>query len=166
MAEPIEHEPWIGAVNETDLALKRYDLILRYLAVDTQVFWTRSQLFLVANAAFAGFALKEIPVAPASRLSQIITLLIGAVVGILLCCLWIRGITVGNAWMDHWRVTLKTWEEQAFGDVNIFRQRPVSIPTPSSVAKKAAYVFISIWFLTAAYLLVCVVLKLCGGQLP
>jgi hypothetical protein len=56
--------------------------------------------------------------------------------GIALCILWRRGIQAGRIWMDHWKAALQTWEPLAFGEVNLYRKRPVLSPKPSRLLKK------------------------------
>ena len=46
---------------QTDLALKRYDVLFRYLAYENTVYWSRSQFFLVANAGMFAFAAAKLP---------------------------------------------------------------------------------------------------------
>jgi hypothetical protein len=141
-------------VEERELALKRYDSVLRYLGTEVQVYWTRSQLFLVANAALLGFELNNIPVWPDVRWNKVIVPLLGALVGGVLCFLWRRGLDSGEGWMEHWKAALRQWEELAFGSLNLYRTRPKGVKK-SGVGRKAAWLFQTLWFLVAAYLLAC-----------
>jgi hypothetical protein len=140
--------------------------VLKYLATETQVYWTRSQLFLVANAAMLGFALNNnnVPVSAEAHIDKLIALLLEALVGILLCLLWRKALRSGKGWMDHWKVALRQWEEAAFGDVNLYRTRPADIPeSTSGVAKTAAFLFLSVWAMMAFYLAILLILKLCAS---
>jgi len=152
---------------EQDLALRRYDTVLKYLATETQIYWTRSQLFLVANAALLGFGLNNVPVSPDVRWGKLIALLLEAGVGIYLCILWRRGLRSGRGWMEHWKSALRFWEEPAFGDVNLYRSRPASVPeSTSGVAQDAAGLFLVVWSVIAGYLAVCLLSKAFGCRLP
>ena len=144
---------------EKELALRRYDSVLRYLGTETQIYWTRSQLFLVANTALLGFELNGIrDEAPTERL---IALLFGAFIGVWLCFLWRSGLDSGEGWMEHWKTALRQWEELAFGDVNLYRIRPADVPKPTRrVARKTLWLFLMVWLLVAAYLILLLVLRL------
>jgi hypothetical protein len=148
---------------ERDLALRRYDTVMKYLGTETQIYWTRSQLFLVANAALLGFEVSNVPVAPDARISKLIALLIGASTGGVLCFLWRKGLRSGEGWMDHWKSALIQWEELAFETVNLYRKPPACVPkSTSGTAKAAAWLFSTLWWLIAAYLVGCLVLRLAG----
>jgi hypothetical protein len=153
-------------LSDRELAIKRYDIVLRYLGTDTQIFWTRSHLFLGANVVLVGFVLREIPVETTAHMARIVALLISATVGGFLCHLWWVGIAVARKWTEHWKRALCQWEEAAFGDVNLFRKRPEDIPQPSRIAESACTVFAILWALVALYLLGCLVLKVWGCTLP
>jgi hypothetical protein len=152
--------------NEPGDVLKRYDIVMRYLATEGQIFWNRSQLFLVANAALIGFVFREVPTSlKDSSATKLTILFIGTLTGILLCCLWFRAIKSGNKWLDHWISILKTWEPEAMGETNVFR-RPPAGPSSRAVARLAASLFIVIWALLAIYTAVCFSMKINGIDLP
>ena len=145
---------------DRDLALRRYDIVLRYLATEVQVYWTRSQLFLVANAALLGFELNGLPVSSGVRTDKLIALIFAAGIGIALCLFWRGALSSGDGWMEHWKSALRLWEESAFGDVNLYRKRPDGVPKSRRAARKAALLFLWMWCLVAAYLISCLVLRL------
>jgi hypothetical protein len=151
---------------DRDLALKRYDTALKLLISDTQIYWTRSHLFLVANAALIAFALNSIPLATDVRTVKILALAIGSITGIVLCTLWRRGLKAGEGWMNHWKAALTNWEESAFGDVNFYRARPTDVPKSSGVARSAALLFLTLWCIIAAYVGLCLYLRAVGCPLP
>jgi hypothetical protein len=100
-----------------------------------------------------GFALNNIPVASDVHPDKLVVLTAGAGVGILLCVLWLRGLHSGEGWMEHWKCALRQWEEVAFGDVNLYRVRPSDLPkSASGAARKAALLFLLVWFLVEGYL--------------
>lgn len=151
---------------ERDIALKRYDTVLKLLTTDIQVYWTRSQLFLVANAALVGFELNSIPIATDAHMPKILALALGAITGIIICILWRRGLKAGQGWMAHWKSALSTWEIAAFGGVNLYRARPVNVPKSSGVAGGAALLFLILWCVVAGYVALCLYLKIVGCPLP
>lgn len=46
---------------EVDLALRRYDIVFRYLATENQMSWTKNQFFLAANGGLLAFAPSRFP---------------------------------------------------------------------------------------------------------
>lgn len=143
-----------GSTNEeTDLALRRYDVVMRYLASDNAIYWTRSQLLLVAEVALLGFfgnQVKDLPEclchAPQYKL---IALIADCLVGILLCVLWHFAIKGGQFWMDRWESILTGLEERAFGsDVTLYGgMTPTMRPKPRTraVARWTVISFATVW---------------------
>ena len=126
--------------------------MLKYLGTETQIYWTRSQLILIANVALLGFGLASIPVTRDVRADKLAVLTTGAVVGVVLCILWLKGLRSGKAWMEHWKSALRQWEQAAFANVNLFGSRPVDLPeSASGAARYAAVLFLLIWSLIAGY---------------
>jgi hypothetical protein len=160
-------EPEAAATPETSGdALKRYDIVIRYLGTEAQIFWNRSQLLLVANAAFIGFVFREIPTSLSQiALTKLVVLLIGTITGILLCGLWLRAIKAGSKWLDHWISILKTWEQAAVGDTHLFRSPPKG-PSSRGVAKLAAWFFLFIWSALALFTAACLWMKIHCIELP
>jgi cytochrome c oxidase subunit IV len=151
---------------QPDDVLKRYDIVMKYLATEGQIFWNRSQLFLVANAALIGFIFREVPSSLRETSATKLTILFaGTLTGALLCGLWFRAIRSGNKWLDHWLAILRTWEQEAMGDTNLFRRSPAG-PSSRGVAKLTASLFLVIWVLLAVYTAVCFLLKINGIGLP
>jgi hypothetical protein len=52
--------PTPAAQSSQEIALKQYAPVLSYMATECSMFWSRSQLFLVANSALIGLAAKEV----------------------------------------------------------------------------------------------------------
>jgi len=152
-------------IEKLDFALRRYDTVLKYLATETQIYWSRSQLFLVANAAMLGFALKDFPGDAQEPTKKLVAQLLGAFTGICLCLLWRKGLRSGKIWMEHWKKALRRWEELAFSDVMLYREPPSHAVESSGVAGQAASLFLIIWSLVAAYLVISILIRLCGCQL-
>jgi lysylphosphatidylglycerol synthetase-like protein (DUF2156 family) len=155
-------DPGISA--QQDLALRQYDCILRYLASDNGAFWSRSQLFLVANAALVGLVLGGIP-SPTSKESwaKLIVTSLVCLVGICLCLIWHEAIKAGLRWIDRWIEILQGLEQAAFGDIKIHRDRFTGVKSRDT-AKMAATLFTFVWSVALAYLLVCLMLKACASN--
>jgi len=136
---------------ERDLALRRYDTVMKFLGTEIQVYWTRSQLFLVAHTALLGFGLKEIAVSNDASEAKVLLLLVASLAGVTLCVLWHRGLTAGEGWMEHWKKALRKWEDVAFEE-NLFRERPCTIPISRHVARSTAWLFTLLWALVTLYL--------------
>ena len=46
---------------KTELALRRFDVVSKLVVYEGTLYWSRAQLFLVANAALVGFTFRETP---------------------------------------------------------------------------------------------------------
>ncbi len=67
------------------------------------MFWSRSQLFLVANSALIGFAAKDITTLQRNdELAKLWLYLALSIVGLLLCGLRLVTINLGSKWMNWW----------------------------------------------------------------
>jgi hypothetical protein len=150
-----------GNDKEGDRALRRYDVVLRYLAADTQVYWIRSQFFLITNAALLSSEIGNFPPSDVTT-PKLLALFLGSIVGLILCVLWFRSIDVGRAWMEHWKAALRKWEPSAFGDVNLFRERPAQLPKPSHIPKNTAILFLLLWIAATLYLIFRLFLRISG----
>ena len=148
-----------------EMALKRYDVVLKHLLGDIQIYWTRSQFFLVTNAALLGFELNSFPSSEIGT-SKLIALFLGGLVGMTLCILWIISVRSGRIWMDHWKRALSEWETLAFDNVNLYRQRPAGSPRSPKIPFVTAGLFLAVWSVFALYLLICICFRLRGCPLP
>jgi hypothetical protein len=140
---------------DQDLALRQYAPILAFMGTECSMFWSRSQLFLVANSALIGFAAKDITtVDPKTDPTKVWIYLVLSFFGILLCTLWHIAITLGSQWMEWWTSKLKELEPCAFGNIELWRQRP---PTGwvkvRYVARGTAILFTILWAALFLYLL-------------
>ena len=151
------------AKDDTDLAIRRYDIIMRYLASDNAIYWTRSQLLLVAHTTLLGFWGNQLP----RNLGEepplkLIFLLIECGLGGCLCLIWHYAIRGGQYWMDRWEKTLLELEDAAFGkSAEVYRGMDgASRPKPRTrdLARWTLVIFCAIWSfasLMTLYILVC-----------
>jgi hypothetical protein len=140
-------------MNPQDLALRQYAPIFSYLGTECSMFWSRSQLFLVANSALIGFAAKDITALHQHYdLTEVWLYLALSVAGLLLCGLWLITINLGTKWMSWWSEKLKRLEETAYGDIELWRNRPHRLKI-RNLAYCTAALFICLWGGLFLYLL-------------
>lgn len=155
---------------DVDIALKRYDALMRYLAYENTTYWTRAQFFLVANAALIGFALKELPTTLKDvSTTRLVILFVCAVGGLLLTLLWIWGLKSGQGWINHWTKALRSLEPKALEGTKLdlfLVGRPKGVPSATRVARLTSWLFVFLWSATAIFLLVCYVFKARCINLP
>ena len=150
------------SIKRQEWALKQYDTVMRYLAYEGQVYWVRSQHFLVAHAVLFAFLASKFPVdvTKAGWFDFIlITLVCGA--GIAMSCLWHRALSAGDFWTARWkRVLVEELEPQAFGKIDLLRNVPV-VKTNSAklVARGAANLFSILWAALSLFLIGAIVAK-------
>lgn len=146
-----------------DLALKRYNCILSYLAFENNVYWVRGQVFLVVNTALVAFVLNQVPAqaSPAPTWNRIYVLAFVSVVGLVLTWLWKATLTAGEHWIRHWTEILKDdLEADAFGSIHVWREWRLREPPGgmrrSRSAKKLAHwlaiLFGAVWSMTFLYM--------------
>lgn len=154
-----------------DLALKRYDCILKYLAYENNVFWVRGQLFLAVNVGLVAFVANQIPTQPPfptwNRLYLVASL---SVVGTILSWMWKQALRSGEHWISHWIEILtgetgnsegdkSNFEGEAFGDIHVWRKwklhQPGKVHRPSlslkEIANWLALLFGIVWSLIFLY---------------
>ncbi len=139
---PKNEEP----TKQNEWKLKQYDTLMRYHAYEGQIYWARSQHFLVAHAVlFAFLATSQFPLGVASTL-WIKFALIGLVciVGLVLSVLWLQAMDAGEFWTARWQARLVALESDAYGDVELLRNAPMK-KSAKMVAKWAAYLFACLW---------------------
>jgi Na+/proline symporter len=139
---------------QTDLALRRYDVLFRYLAYENTVYWTRSQFFLVANACMFAFAASKLPTSFQNLSWEHLGILATAsAAGILLSMFWHRALTVGEHWVCRWEKLCVRLESEAFGEIDVLRNSGMdSLPLDSikrvsgkAAARHSAILFIVLW---------------------
>lgn len=139
---------------ETDLALRRYAIVMSYMGTECSMFWGRSQLFLVANAAIIGFLARDIPLPGAPHDAKLAIYLILSVAGLVLSILWQLMIYLGSGWISWWQQKLKSLEAEAFGSLTLWSERPPEVRLKTrSVARATATLFSVIWIALLGYIL-------------
>jgi len=68
--------------------------------------------------------------------------------------------------MEHWKGALRRWEDLAFDDVNLYRERPARVPKPGNVSIWTAKIFLVVWTLVTMYMLICLAFRLRGCAIP
>ena len=149
----------VRPIPEPDLAIKQYAPILSYLGTECSMFWSRSQLFLVANSALIGFAAKDITSLNSTDPRGKLWLYLGlSIVGALLCGLWLVTINLGSRWMNWWIGKLKQLEPAAYGSVTLWSQRPFGGRFKvRHVAYGTAALFTCVWGAVFAYILILII---------
>ena len=128
-----------------ELALKQYDVIAKNLMAESAIYWSRAQLFLVANAAMLGF-LSRVPLADNHiALPTLVAIEAVAFVGIGLSVLWHMALAAGEDWHRHWIKHARAFEEAAFGEVLLLREDGGNRRSVKRVARLCAWLFTVAW---------------------
>ena len=145
---------------QNEWKLKQYDTLMRYHAYEGQIYWARSQHFLVAQAVlFAFLATSQFPLGVANTL-WIKFALIGlvCVAGLVLSVLWLQAMHAGEFWTARWQARLIALETEAYGDVEVLRNASTK-KSAKMVAKWAAYLFAFLWCVLSALVIEAMVFK-------
>ena len=145
---PLTYEP-----ADTELALKRYDVVLKYFTYENTIYWTRSQFFLVANAGLFGFVASKLMTSDA--IAHPIVIAAVCVAGLIISFLWYRVLRSAEYWTLRWESICLGLEGIAFGATEVLRNcRPTGHFSTKSVARHSAILFIVIWLLSLVYIAV------------
>ena len=150
-----------GQVGQKE-ALEAYRNLVGYLQYENTVFWTRLGFIYVANAALLAAAIKpfeshlQCPENPTS-----IALSVLGVVGVLLCLAGVYFAKDGKIWIDYWTEKLIQIEPAGYGDVTLFRSRPLH----KTRLRETANALMGMFFLLWIALIVVAVLHNSGGQI-
>jgi hypothetical protein len=139
-----------------ELSLKRYAAILSHYTYESNAYWARSQVFLVAHAALFGFVLTNLPVGITQpSWARIYTLVGGTIFGLLLCGLWHSVLNAGSVWVDHWTNLLKKEAVIAFSSAPIWQ---IKVNEDYVSSRKISFglcnLFIVVWSFTIVFLIV------------
>lgn len=133
-----------------DLALRRYDVVLRYLSTENSLYWTRSQFFLAANAGLLAFGLARLPSSGFTWRVLLPSAFI-TILGFALSCVWLLALNKASRYRDRWRNVCIALEPVAFGEVEIFRNVPrLGL---GRLAKATVCFFLILWIVAACALL-------------
>jgi len=126
--------------------------MLSYLVYENTVYWTRSSFFLAANAGLLGFVASKLPSSSRDvHGAQAIILTVACLGGAILSILWHRALKVGETWISRWERVCVTLEPEAFGEIEIWRNRPGGGDSAKRVAHHTAWLFSILWTLALGY---------------
>jgi hypothetical protein len=146
--------------------LKRYEILMAYLAYENTIYWGRTNLILVAEAALLGFTATIIAgnvsasspanaPSPSASWSLERTIVVGALslAGFILAIVWHKALVLGNYWINHWHQVLLQLEEVAFPpNVRVLRDRvergadePIKGERIKDLAYVIGYTFLALW---------------------
>jgi hypothetical protein len=142
---------------------KAYELLVSHLQSENEIFWTRTEVFLVAHAALLGLLANQLPTETVDKVTwqKLLVVATASMAGLVLSLIWKRAIASGEKWLDRWTAMLKEWESEAVG-LEIFRASREGIPSSRKTAESAQLLFTIIWSLTLLYLAVYGISKVCG----
>jgi|GEM_PF-5153552 len=152
----------------TELALKRYAILNAYKSYEGNMYWVRSQNFLIAHSALFGFVFTNFPLSiKTSPLIKFYILIIPCIAGLILALLWRRVLKSGEQWVQHWDSILIKLENDAFGDIQVHRPftnklRPISA---KATARIMSFLFIILWVFSLCFSIFSLVLKIIGYEL-
>lgn len=152
--------------SESETQIKRYGIIMPYLAYENTMFWQRGSLFLIAHSALVGFVSTSIPkLSSYESWASIISSFIISISGIILTIFWLMSLKAGEFWIHHWHTILKdSLEQKAFGDILVFRDFKPGPKYPHRIrARKIALgpviLFFVLWGLSTVYSLLLIFYK-------
>jgi hypothetical protein len=157
----------IQSPESLELALKRFSILSGLVQYEGSVLWSRSQLYLVANAALLGFISTRLPSVDLGGIlwAQIYTVLGVSLGGLSLAVFWMQSLKSSDHYLDHWLEVAREIEPDAFKDTEVFKYRP-SDTSARQMARWTSRLFILMWVLVCAFLLACILLKCTGWKLP
>lgn len=134
---------------EVEIAIRRYDSILRYYSFETTMYWARSHFFLVANAGLFGFTALNLL---AREIEHPLLISSICIFGMCLSMMWHEVLKTGQYWTDRWEGICVSLEKDAFGDVEVMRncRKPRHFST-KVVARITASMFVTAWAVAALY---------------
>jgi hypothetical protein len=137
----------------SELALKRYDAILKYYIYENTIYWPRCQFFVVGNAALFGFVASKLMTNDLLFHPRVFAL--ACIGGMALSILWYRSLVSAEYWTSRWEGICVQLEAAAFGNIEIFRGcRPEKHFSTKGGARYGAILFLVLW--AAAFVFVIV----------
>ncbi|WP_226635277.1 RipA family octameric membrane protein [Brevundimonas poindexterae] len=134
---------------DAELALKRFDILSRYLAYEGTVYWARSTFFLGVNAGLFGLlaTLLKDSLGTFHVVATAVSLL-----GMLLSVLWLLALLAGEHWTSRWEALCVEYEPGAFGETEVFRNGRSTIgKLAKGTAMATVGIFITAWVISLGY---------------
>jgi hypothetical protein len=136
-------------MDKTDIALKQFDIAVRYASFETGMYWSRSQFFLVANSTLLGFTASSLL---RGNLTYPYFWYGLCIFGAGLSVFWYLTLRAGQYWIDRWERLCMKFEPEALGEVEMFRNcRSDTHMSTKTIARMIACLFVGVWLLAALY---------------
>jgi hypothetical protein len=116
---------------QVDIALRRYEILIKYYIYENTVNWSRHQFFAALGAGLLAFFVSALSL----KLKFWATIVAG--LGIVQAILWILTGIAALYWMERWDKLCRHLEPIAFGDIEVFRN---SVPPKGDLIKPLALV--------------------------
>jgi hypothetical protein len=148
-----------GEFPEQAGAAQKMDIVVKYLAHESTLFWSRSQFFLAANAGLFGLLAIAFRDSEPGTLYELVVLATACIVGLTITFLWFKVLKTGGWWMDYWTAKVCVLEGYAMGDLEIFRRCheariKANVSSARAVAKYVGTLFTVVWMLALAFAVV------------
>jgi hypothetical protein len=128
---------------EIDLALRRYDVIFRYLAAEYAMAWTKNQFFLAVNGGLLAFCAARFP--KDAQWPSLIVPATFSLIGLLFSVLWLVTLKSARYFYKRWEALCVELEPIAFSDQQLWRG--LNPPRLRFGLRTPAWLFIIIWIL-------------------
>ena len=140
--EQNENQPPESDQRAVDLALRRYDTLIKYLIFENSLDWTRTQFFLAANSALLAIGANSYARKPADATGLIAPAVI-SILGLALSVIWTIAMSRSRKYSNRWKAVCIALEPLAFGDHEVHRNSPnLGL---RKLARVTAALFIAVW---------------------
>ena len=131
---------------ERELALRRYDVVIKYYIYENTVYWTRNQFFAAINAGLLAL------VATRYDKNGGIEFIVISGIGFIFSLFWLTILHSVDIWIDRWHNICVALELEAFEHIEVFRNCPSVRWGPIKVlAKAVALIFVFVWVGAISY---------------
>ncbi|MEK6869526.1 MAG: hypothetical protein AABX63_00240 [Nanoarchaeota archaeon] len=150
----------MAKLNNSDVAIRRFQIITGLIQYEGTVFWSRSQHYLVANAALLGFIATKLPTTDLDCITwaNLYTVFIGSIGGLLLAIFWNRSLKSAEYYLTRWINIAKDIEPLAFDEGEVFRNAKSSA-SARKITNYTSLLFITMWSLVCVFLIICFIWK-------
>jgi NADH:ubiquinone oxidoreductase subunit 2 (subunit N) len=100
--------------------LEIYKLLVGQLHYEGTLLWTRNQIFLVLNTAIIAIMNLDVFTKLGQTNNDATTRLAAALIGIVLCLLWLLSVTRSQAYYRYWITRIRSIEKQMQSGVQLF----------------------------------------------